>query len=220
MNITYSVSLLLLVRFNVFCCVFVFDCVVLNGLWKPFLITWAYSVTTQNSRSVSNASNIRMMFSWFSVRRIAISCRRLRMSLALFPCFEMNFSATVCPVCFLRPLYTYCMSFKERGSFVRTMVRSAARFRRIDFRRAVCPRTTQFSYSFSPRNAYCCWKPEDLGWVVISSGRSPLLSENGIPKYFSLFPPQNLTPPHMHPWSQLLIVVFRRKGKSPNTKYT
>lgn len=38
------------------------------------------------------------------------------MSFALFPCFEMNFSATVCPVCFLRPLYTYFTSFQEQGA--------------------------------------------------------------------------------------------------------
>ena len=66
----------------------------------------ANSVTTQKSVLVSNESSIRMMFSCLSVRKISISCRSDLMSFSDFPCFIMNFMATICPVYFLRPLKT------------------------------------------------------------------------------------------------------------------
>lgn len=66
----------------------------------------AYSVTTQKSLSVSKASNIKMMLSWFRVRRMPISCRRFLMSFSLLPCFWIIFMATVNPVFFLRAYHS------------------------------------------------------------------------------------------------------------------
>jgi hypothetical protein len=66
----------------------------------------ANSVTTQNSLGVSKVSSIWMMFSCLRLRKISISCRRLRISLADFPSLTMNFMAVICPVARRRPLYT------------------------------------------------------------------------------------------------------------------
>jgi hypothetical protein len=67
----------------------------------------ANSVTTQNSLFVSNASTMAMMLSCFNPRRISISWRRDLMSLSVLPCLAMNFIAVICPVNFLRALYTF-----------------------------------------------------------------------------------------------------------------
>ncbi len=48
-----------------------------------------------------------MMFSWRNPRSISISCLKLTISFSLLLCLRMNFIATVWPVYFLRPLYTY-----------------------------------------------------------------------------------------------------------------
>ena len=76
-----------------------------SKIWKSS--PWAYSVTTQNSFFVSKKSSIRIMFGWFNSLKISISNRKLRSSFLDFPFLLMNFRATICPVYFLLPLYTF-----------------------------------------------------------------------------------------------------------------